>query len=170
MVHSRPQSPIGHCYLWHFVPYPFLNTSYCDIVSLSIRQMPEYSQPNEDDVVRFILERIDSVPHLEALLLIWNGRPKVWSLDELAHRLYVERNTAMNLLRGLVKQNLIVKAPDLPDHYFYESRSAEIDRLVEAVHARYRLEIVAISTMIHRKESSPVRGFADAFRFTKERE
>lgn len=124
----------------------------------------------DQDVLRFIYERIDSVPHLEALLLIWSSKPKDWSANELAQRLYVDHQVALDLLQNLVRKNLIVNAPGVPDRYFYESASPESDILIGAVHAKYRAEIVAVSTMIHRKASSAVRDFADAFRFTKEKE
>jgi predicted transcriptional regulator len=132
--------------------------------------MPENSPTTDRDVEQFIFECIDSVPHLEALLLIWNSRPKVWTVDDLSQRLYVERNTVLSLLQGLVRQNLIANVPGFPEQYLYESKSDKRDKLLAAVNEKYRLEIVGISTMIHRKASSAVRDFADAFRFTKERD
>jgi hypothetical protein len=131
--------------------------------------MTDSSQLTEQEVLRFILDRIDSVPHLEALLLLWESRPKVWTEEELARRLYVKTDVARTLLQDLVRQSLIVNVPGDANLYAYESTSAELDSLVSAVEAKYRVEIVAISTMIHRKASSAVRGFAEAFRFTKER-
>jgi predicted transcriptional regulator len=131
--------------------------------------MPENSPITDRDVEQFILECIDSVPHLEALLLIWSSSPKAWTVDDLAQRLYVERDVALNLLHGLVRQNLIANVPGASGEYLYESRSAERDELVSAVNNKYRREIVTVSTMIHRKASSAVRDFANAFRFTKER-
>ena len=135
-----------------------------------IARMADLSPISEQDVYRFIFERIDSVPHLEALSLIWTSRPQHWSADDLAHRLYVDRNTALTLLQDLTRQGLLVIDSDSREQYFYESKSEESDRLVAAVCAKYRVEIVAVSTMIHRKASSAVRNFADAFRFKKERE
>ena len=132
------------------------------------RSVTESSQITDRDVLRFIFERIQSVPHLEALLLIWNSRPQPWSANDLAKRLYVERSVALALLQDLTLQNLIVSDPGSPEQYFCESRSDESDKLIVAVQAKYRAEIVGVSTMIHRKASSAVRDFADAFRFTKE--
>lgn len=131
--------------------------------------MIERDQLAAQDVDRFIIERIDSVPHLEALLLIWTSRPKSWSVDDLAQRLYIERNGAIALLQDLVLRELIARDPAEPENYLYEARSDRTDNLVAALHAKYRAEIVAVSTMIHRKASSAVRDFADAFRFKKER-
>jgi predicted ArsR family transcriptional regulator len=131
--------------------------------------MTESSQTSDRDVLRFIFDRIESVPHLEALLLIWNSRPKRWSANDLAKRLYVDRRAALDLLRDLTRQNLVAADPGSPEDYFYETGTEENDKIIAAVYAKYSVEIVAVSTMIHRKSSSAVRDFADAFRFTKER-
>ena len=41
-----------------------------------------------DEVLRFIVEEIDNVPDLEALLLLWQHRSKSWSAADLGRRLY----------------------------------------------------------------------------------
>ena len=130
--------------------------------------MAESNPTTDQDVLRFIIERIDSVPHLEGLLLMWESRPKNWTVEELAKRIYVKNDVARGVLYDLARQDLIVPVPGASNQYVYESRSPEIDRLVESLQAKYRFEIVAISTMIHRKSSAAVRDFAEAFRFTKE--
>ncbi|HEX4003813.1 MAG TPA: hypothetical protein VHX36_14270 [Candidatus Acidoferrales bacterium] len=124
----------------------------------------------EREVYRFIVDKIDSVPHLEALLLLWNSRPSKWSADDLAKRLYTERDAARILLADLTREDLIVTFPGPAEQYYYESKSPERERTIELVDATYRKQVVRISTMIHSKASSAVRDFARAFRFKKERE
>ena len=128
------------------------------------------SEPEELEVFQFIVDNIESVPHLEALLLLWNGRPTRWTIEQLATRLYVDLSTARKLLVDLSQGKDIVAVSGSPNQYFYESRSEERDRLVGSVDAIYRKQIVRVSTLIHSKASSAVRDFARAFRFTKERE
>jgi len=128
------------------------------------------SSHDEREVYEFIAEKIDSVPHLEALLLLWNSRPAKWSAADLASRLYVDRDVAGRLLHDLTRETLIVAMPGSAEQYYYAPKSDERDRLVELVDAAYRKQVVRISTMIHSKASSAVRDFARAFRFTKERE
>jgi len=43
----------------------------------------------EEEVYRFILNQIDSVPQMEALVLVWESRPKKWEESEIVERLYV---------------------------------------------------------------------------------
>lgn len=134
------------------------------------RDVTEFNQPTEQEVWRFLYERIESVPHLEALLLLRNSRPKEWSVEELAKRLYVDQSVAAALLQNLSRQNLVASKAGSSEVYFYESRSEGDDQLIAAVQAKYKVEIVAVSNLIHRKVSSAVRDFAEAFRFIKERE
>jgi predicted ArsR family transcriptional regulator len=128
------------------------------------------SNQNEDDVFQFIFDNIDSVPHLEALLLLWNSRPAKWSPEDLAKRLYINRNAARDLLQDLSREEIIAPVPDAAEQFYYRTKSPEMDRLIETVDKTYRKEIVRVSTLIHSKASSAVRDFARAFRFTKKRE
>jgi len=122
------------------------------------------------EVDQFILAHIDSVPHLESLLLLWNTRGTSWSADNLAARLYVEPAKASKILHDLQREDLVVTLPESPELFRYNAKSVARDRLVESVAATYSQELVRISTLIHAKASPAVRQFARAFRFTKEKE
>jgi predicted ArsR family transcriptional regulator len=122
-------------------------------------------------VDQFILDEIDSVPHLEALLLVWNRRPRQWSAEQMARELYVQPERAAKILQDLANRSLISASRETgPAFFFYESKSSERDDLLDAVDRIYRAEVVRVSTMIHAKASPAVRDFARAFRFKKERE
>lgn len=125
---------------------------------------------SEDEIYRFILNQIDSVPHMEALLLIWESRPRRWSDSEVAKRLYIGPEGARNIIQDLVRRRVLTGGTQSPKQYWYESKSEELDRLVEAVAATYRRDLVRVSTFIHSKASSAVRDFAQAFKFKKERD
>ncbi|MFY9803800.1 MAG: hypothetical protein WA211_20990 [Candidatus Acidiferrales bacterium] len=128
------------------------------------------SDQDGDEVYQFIFDKIDSVPHLEALLLLWNSRPAKWSPDDLASRLYIERNIAKDLLQELNREGLIAAVSEAAEHFCYEMKSPGLDRLVAMVDETYRKQIVRVSRLIHSKGSSAVRDFARAFRFKKEKE
>jgi hypothetical protein len=121
-------------------------------------------------VDQFIADHIDSVPHLEALLLLWNSRPKTWSAEQMARSLYVRPEQAARILEGLLQRDLVVADSADPNRYSYSAASAQRNELMQAVDATYRREIVRISSLIHSKASAGVRDFARAFRFTKEKE
>ncbi len=119
-------------------------------------------------VDRFVLEQIDSVPHLEALLLLFNSRPKAWSTDEMAKSLYVRNEVAARILDSLLHRNLIATNPNQPGLFFYSPDDEAQNRLLNDVDAVYRKEVVRISSLIHSKASAGVRDFARAFRFKKD--
>src|ERR1043166_7058397 len=64
-----------------------------------------------DNVVRFIADNIDSVPQLEALLLLWDTAPRAWSLDELAARIYVSPQATQKIVSALERRRLIQRDP-----------------------------------------------------------
>ena len=125
------------------------------------------SQPAMD-AYDFILKHIDSVPHLEALMLLWNSRPVGWTSEELASRLYIPQEKVNDLLRDLVRLQLIAESPVSPRKYSYFPRSEGQNEMMQHVDAAYRRDLVRISTMIHSKASPAVREFARAFRFKKD--
>lgn len=124
--------------------------------------------PEEDfearEVDRFILDEIDSVPHLEALLLLWNSKPRRWSLLEMASALYISADTAQPILQELIRRELI----SLESGQYCYVDSPLRNNLIEKVDLTYRRELVRVSTMIHSKPSAAVRAFARAFRFVKD--
>jgi hypothetical protein len=122
------------------------------------------------DPYQFLHEQIDSVPHLEALILFWNSRPVGWTCEELASRLYVPAEQVNGVIRDLVRLQIVQEQPGTPARFSYFPRSEEQDEMMRAVDNAYRRDLVRISTMLHAKASSPVREFARAFRFRKDRE
>lgn len=126
--------------------------------------------PQLGEIEHFIMDEIDTVPHLEALLLLWNSRPKRWSVDEMAGALYIPPAAARNILRSLTRRRFLESVGEDPESYRYDSVSARRDNLVEAVDSAYRKELVRISRMIHAKGAPGVRQFAEAFRFKKDNE
>jgi DNA-binding MarR family transcriptional regulator len=122
------------------------------------------------EVDRLILEKIDSVPHLEALLLLWNTRPKRWTPEDIARRLYIRDEVATQILQDLVRHELIALLTTSPAEYGCEIISDARARVLDALDETYRQDLIRISTAIHSKAPKSVQEFARAFRFTKERE
>ncbi|HZB88143.1 MAG TPA: hypothetical protein VE291_05760 [Terracidiphilus sp.] len=121
-------------------------------------------------VDRFVLEQIDSVPHLEALLLLFNSRPKTWSTEEMAKSLYVRNEVASKILDSLLHRKLVAASHEKSDLFFYSSDDEARNAMLQDVDAIYRKEVVRISSMIHSKASAGVRDFARAFRLKKDKE
>jgi predicted ArsR family transcriptional regulator len=114
-------------------------------------------------VDRFIQDEIDSVPHLEALLLLFNSRPRQWSSEEMGKSLYVSDDAALTVLSDLQRLGLVSAEAER-----FAYRPSERDSLIQNVDRTYRHEVVRISRMIHAKPSAAVRDFAKAFRLKKD--
>lgn len=117
-----------------------------------------------NQVDQFILEEIDSVPHLEALLLLWNSRPRQWPVAELARSLYIPAERTHSILTDMQKRGLILSESGL---CCWNSASTHAGLMVH-VDRVYRRELVRISGMIHSKGSPAVRQFARAFRLKRD--
>ena len=122
-------------------------------------------KPTGKDVDRFIQDAIDTVPQLEALLLVWKARPKSWRLDDLAAALYISAEAAKEVVEPLERRGFIASSAG---EFAYNS--GPHDDLIAAVDATYRRELIRITRMIHSKASAAVREFARAFLFKKDRD
>jgi DNA-binding IclR family transcriptional regulator len=113
-----------------------------------------------DDVRRFILTSIPSVPYLEAMLLL-RGEPKVsWDTAALARRLYIPQQTAEELLRQLAEAGF-VESGSTGVRY---QPAEELGTLVDELARLYAEELVAVTELIHTRQERRARQFADAFR------
>jgi predicted transcriptional regulator len=119
------------------------------------------------DVEQFILENLDSVAQLEGLLLL-RGNPEAgWSVEELAKRLYIDREQAANILEHLCTQGLLIvkKAGSLT--YHYQPESSELRQIVERLAETYSKYLVPVTNLIHSKPQTRVQQFADAFKIKR---
>lgn len=119
-----------------------------------------------EDVLRFVLEQIDSVPHLEALLIIWSNAVQSFSTEKIAAELYISTDVASSILQDLLRRKLIrVADPQLT--YVYDGAWDSTD-LMSRVAAAYRTRLVRVTTLIHSKGSQSLRDFARAFVIKKD--
>ena len=137
------------------------------------RQM--HDDPLNDDrtpsekVDRFIADEIDSVPHLEALLLLWRGA-RQFSAAEIADQLYVSVGQGASIAEDLHRRGLIAREHNSATVFFYDTQNESHNELLQALDATYRRELIRISGIIHSKPSPGVRAFANAFRFRKDKD
>lgn len=117
-------------------------------------------------VVRFIEQRIDSVPALEALLMMRDD-PRPWGVAEMAARVYVGEDRARSLLETLVRQQLL--AAVAPGQYQFSPADDTLRLLVGDVARTYRANLAQVATLIHDRASGSVREFARAFDLKKDR-
>jgi hypothetical protein len=117
--------------------------------------------------VRALLaERLDSVPELEAVLLLREDPARAWTAEEAGTRLYVSTTVADYVLATLAERGFF-SATD--DTFRYLPATPEIADAVDELATAYRRHLVAVTQIIHSKPSRNVRDFANAFRLRKPR-
>ena len=121
-----------------------------------------------DDVAEFIIEKIDSVAHMEAILLLRRNPKEKWSIPVLSERLYVSRNQAAELLARLCAQGIV--AADAGDRslYQYQPNSPDLEQMLNRVADAYAKHLVPVTNLIHSRPRIRVQEFADAFKFRKD--
>lgn len=123
--------------------------------------------PLPDDVRRFVLASVPSVPYIEALLLMRRDAEATWSASQLASRLYVPVAQAAQLLESLRTAEIVVRVPDAEGVYRYQP-SQELAELLDRVAAHYASNLLAITDLIHSSLNRRANQFADAFRWRKD--
>jgi hypothetical protein len=119
-----------------------------------------------DTVRRLISERIDSVPEVEAILLLSQHRGREWSAREVAKALYVGDPVAERLLSVLAERGFFVCQEN---RYRYSPATPELEAAVLALAHAYVHQLIPVTRLIHAKASPGVREFAQAFRLRKDK-
>jgi hypothetical protein len=121
------------------------------------------ADPIPDDVRRFIVGHIDSVPALEALLLMRRSPERWWTAAELATELYVESRHIAPVLADLGARGLCA-VDGTPPRYSWNPATPELGAHLDRLADVYGKYLVAVTNLIHSKPRPSVRGFSDAFR------
>jgi hypothetical protein len=122
-----------------------------------------------EDLRRFVLTGIPSVPFLEALLLLRANAGRNWPSAEVAERLYVRDRVAQGLLEqlchaGMARQSGNAETPSWCYHPATPATGELIDRLAEL----YSRQLVQVTTLIHSKLDRKAQQFANAFTWRKD--
>jgi hypothetical protein len=117
---------------------------------------------------QFIEHHIESVPQLEALLLLRQEPQRQWAAGDIAKALYIPEDAADSLLADFGRRGFAILVPSAAGCYTYRTRDAESDRLIDELASVYRERRVAVISLIYSKPLNRVQTFADAFRFGKE--
>ena len=121
--------------------------------------------PIPEDLRRFILTSVPSVPFVEALLIFRDAASPV-TIEKLAKLLYVSERQAAEIVEQLRSARIISPIEGDAGHGF--SPAHEIAPVVEQLAALYRTRLVDITFIIHSRTGRMAQHFADAFKIRKE--
>jgi uncharacterized membrane protein len=120
-----------------------------------------------EDVRRFIVTSIPSVPYLEALLLLRNTATQVWNADLLSQRLYISSHQAADLLEALCARGFLQRA-ESTKAFSYAPDDPHLRAAVDQLDAAYQVNLIGITHLIHSNSSKKLQQFADAFRWRRD--
>jgi hypothetical protein len=116
-------------------------------------------------VRRLIADKIDSIPELEAVLLLRKDRTRTWSIEESSKALFVSPVVAGYILGVLTERGFLACSDE---SYRYAPDSPVLEAAVDLLATTYSRRLVEVTHLVHAKPSASVRLFADAFRLRKD--
>ena len=121
-----------------------------------------------NELKEFIAGHLHSVIRLEVLLLLSEGRNKVWSADAVDRKLNLTPTSAKAHLDELVSQGLLRLVDGATEErYRYCPSSDKLDKTVAQLSNAYATQRVAVLTMIFANPVDKVRLFTETFRMIK---
>jgi DNA-binding IscR family transcriptional regulator len=146
---------------WLYPRQPFLNASMVE--------PPSPAAPIPEDIRRFVLTSIASVPALEALLLLHEAPGSQRSCAEVARRLYLSERNVAGLLQALCQSGLLECTGEGGGAlYRYRPRDAALADIVDRLAALYAADLVGVTNLIHDATQKSAQRFADAFKLRKD--
>jgi hypothetical protein len=125
--------------------------------------------PIPEDLRRFVLTSVPSVPFLEALLLLRANPGQQWSGEMLAGRLYTSERTGQGLLDELCRSGMAARCPAPHEHcYCYAPASDALRERIDGLAELYARHLVDVTNLIHSTLDRKAQQFADAFRLRKD--
>ena len=126
--------------------------------------------PIPEEIRRFVLTSIPSVPHLEALLLLRASETEYWSDARLADRLYIGVKLAHSLMAELSRAGMVepLTEADSSISYRYQPVSTALRATIDELAVLYARQLVDITNLIHSRLDRKAQQFADAFKWRKD--
>jgi Mn-dependent DtxR family transcriptional regulator len=116
------------------------------------------------DLRRFVVAKLPSVSHLEALLLL-RSTGAAWPIEQLSARLYVSLPYATQLVDDLQERGLAVH---LGENAQYLPKTERAARAVDELATTYGRSLIEVTQLIHSVNERKARRFADAFLMRKD--
>ncbi len=124
-------------------------------------------EPIPEELRRFLLTSVPSVPFVEALLLLRESHGEPMETATIARRLYMPEHAAATVVEQLAAAGIVQPAGGpAPAHRF--APQPELAAIVEMLATFYRTNLVEVSDLIHSTTSRTARHFADAFKLKKD--
>jgi len=116
------------------------------------------------EIRQFILDHIDSIAELEALLLLRNTPDTWWEDAAVAQRLYLGVEQGRPVLARLEAAELLISQDGAPGRRWrYRPQSGDLREMVDRLAYYYTKHLVPVSNLVHAKSKSRLQEFSRAF-------
>ena len=117
-----------------------------------------------DDLRDFILQYIDSISQLEALLILRSDPSAAWRAQDLSKRIYVTPQRTTELLDRLHADGFVAVVDGT---YRFSCRTDDLQDKIDRLATLYAADLIPVTNLIHSKPSR-IREFAEAFKLRKD--
>ena len=124
-------------------------------------------EPIPEDLRRFLLTSVPSVPFVEALLLLRDAQGEPIETTQIARRLYMPEHSAAAVLEQLAAARIVERVAQGPAAHRF-SPHPELAAVVEQLATFYRSHLVEVTDVIHARTGRKAQQFADAFKLRKD--
>ncbi len=125
-------------------------------------------EPIPEDLRRFILTSVRSVPFVEALLLFRGAHGEPVDTRSIAQRLYMPEKAAAEIVHELHASGMLAPVTDRTDSHRYAPSSPELAAMVDMLATFYATHLVDVTQLIHSVSARRAMQFADAFKLRKD--
>lgn len=121
-----------------------------------------------DDMRRFIIINIPSIPYLEAMLLLRGDSEQQWNVELVAKRLFINDKVASEILKQLHDQGIVEIVNQEPILYKYHPKSDDLKNMLDELAKIYLTDLIEVTNLIHSNINKKARKFANAFLWRKD--
>ena len=122
-------------------------------------------EPLPEDLRRFLLRSVPSIPFVEAFLLFRDAGEAPLTIEALAKRLYVSERDAAEIIEQL-RAAQVIRRRDQAGHRY--GPQPELAPVLELLARYYRSHLVEVTALIHSRTGRMAQQFADAFKIRKD--
>lgn len=119
-------------------------------------------------VTAFLASHIDSLEHLELLLLVMHAPERWWDAPAVSTELDLHPDAARQALDHLASRNLLAIRVTGDVRYQYQPGRQDLATAARQVADAYRSRRLAVLKLVTRPERRSLRDFADAFRIRRD--
>jgi predicted transcriptional regulator len=123
------------------------------------------SEGSPDAVLSFVDRHIESLEHLEILLLL-AAQDRSWSAAEIFQKIQSSQASVDQRLQSLVTAGLLAR--DETGRFRFSPKDEATRNLVKDLADAYRTRRVRIIEAIYTRKTDAVQSFANAFKFRKD--